>query len=365
MDMFIALRAAIRAEIATQKMYRKMAEEVTDPEVKSLFNFFAGYEITHQRFLEAELRALESANGDKEGTPSHWLQLLNEKIQLQSNGSIESDFNQIRLNLAAAESIAKILREANEELLDKQVRYENELSIAAGIQKKLLPQKVPEDMGLQISTLNIMAMSVGGDYYDFLKNNRDQLAIVVGDSMGKGMPAALLMTTVRAVWQSWSVSGFESPGEILNMINRTVYPDLHATGAFITMFCALYDPGTANFKYCNAGHNPPILHRISDSDCVQMSIGGIPVGMFPDTEFHSDEVILRKNDLVVMYTDGVVEAINKNDVEFGFKRLCEIININHKLDPENITKEIMSEIASHTGNSSFADDVTIVILKKI
>jgi len=365
MNMFNALSSAIKSEIAAQRMYQKMAEEATNPEVKSLFNYLAGYEVIHQKFLEAELRALESTNGDKEGIPSHWLQLLSENLHLPSDGNIGNDIEQVRLSLFAAESISKILKEANEELLKKQIRYENEISIAADIQRKLLPQKVPEDSDLQISALNVMARSVGGDYYDFLKNNRDQLAMVIGDSMGKGMPAALLMTTVRAVWQSWSMSGFESPGEILSMINQTVYPDLHATESFMTMFCALYDPNTSNFKYCNAGHNHPILRHAVEPNCFQMEVGGMPIGMFPDTEFHSAEVILNENDIVVMYTDGVTEAHNKDNVEFGFDRLCELIDQIYALEPDEITKKIMYEIINHTGSSSLADDVTIVVLKKV
>jgi sigma-B regulation protein RsbU (phosphoserine phosphatase) len=364
MNMINALKSAIKAEVAAQKMYNKMAKEATDPEVRSLFSYLEGYEVAHQKFLEAELRVSESAHSDKEGMPSHWLQLLSENLQLPANGSVGSDLEQIRLSLAAAESVAKILKSANEELLKLQVRYENELAIAADIQKKLLHQKPPEGTGLEISSINVMARAVGGDYYDFLKNDRDQLAMVVGDSMGKGMSAALIMTTVRAVWQSSSINGFKSPGEILGAINRIIHPDLRATESFITMFCALYDKETSNFKYCNAGHNPPILHTGNNRGCAQLEIGGIPVGMFPDAEYHSAEFILHENDLVVMYTDGVTEARDKKNVEFGYEGLCEVINQCHDKNPKDIVEEIMSAIIQYSGSSSLSDDVTIVILKK-
>jgi serine phosphatase RsbU (regulator of sigma subunit) len=363
MNMINALKSAIKAEVAAQKMYNKMAKEATDPEARSLFSYLEGYEVAHQKFLEAELRVSESAHSDKEGMPSHWLQLLNENLHLPANGNVGSDLEQIRLSLAAAESVAKILKSANEELLKLQVRYENELAIAADIQKKLLPQYPPEDTGLEISFTNIMARSVGGDYYDFLKNDRDQLAMVVGDSMGKGMSAALLMTTVRAVWQSSLVNGFRSPGEILGAINRIVHPDLKATESFITMFCALYDKETSNFRYCNAGHNPPILHS-NNKGCIQLEIGGIPISMLPDAEYHSAEFILHKNDLIVMYTDGVTEARDKKNVEFGYEGLCEVINQCHDKNPKDIVEEIMSAIIQYSGSSSLSDDVTIVILKK-
>lgn len=365
MNIFNALKSAIKAEMTAQESYESMAKETDNPEVESLFRYLAGFEMAHQQFLEAEIRVLESAHNDKEGMPSHWLQLLSEKLNLPTNGSVDGSEEQIMLSLSAAQSVAKVLKDANEELLKRQVRYENEIAIAAEIQRKLLPQELPDDSGLRIAAINIMARSVGGDYYDFLKNSRNQLAMVVGDSMGKGMPAALLMTTVRAVWQGWSASRFESPGEILGMINRVVYPDLKANEAFITMFCALYDPETSNFKYSNAGHNPPILHPASSESCVQLEIGGIPVGMFPDAEFHSGEVILKENDVVVMYTDGVVEARGKDKIEFGIDRLCDVINQNQGFEPNDIANAILSDVNRHTGSSSLDDDLTIVILKKV
>ncbi len=362
MNIINALKTAIKSEISAQEMYKKMAEETDNLEVRSLFYHLAGYEQTHQQFLEAELRALESAHDNKEGLPSHWLQLLSDNFQPSFDGD---DTEKIKYNLAAAESVSKILKSANEELLKSQVRYENELSIAAEIQRKLLPKEPPNDTDLDIAFLNSMAREIGGDYYDFLKNDRDQLTIVIGDSMGKGMPAALLMTTVRAVWRSRSVSGFESPGDIMTAINRIVYPDLKATESFMTMFCALYEPKTSNFKYCNAGHNPPILHSSDNESCVQLEIGGIPVGMFPDAEYHSDEFIMKKGDIVVMYTDGVIEARDKNDIEFGYDRLCDLVNRNHNKTSEEIANLILSAVTQYTSDSSLSDDITVVVLKKI
>jgi len=365
MDIFNALKSAIKAEIAAQKSYEDMARDTDNPEAESLFRYLAGFELTHQQFLEAEMRALESANGDEKGMPSHWLQLLSERLNLPTDGSVGDSEEQIMLSLSAAQSVAKVLKDANEELLKRQVRYENEIAIAADIQKKLLPRELPEDSGLKIAAVNVMAMSVGGDYYDFLRNNRDQLAMVVGDSMGKGMPAALLATTVRAVWQSWSASGFESPGETLKMINRVVYPDLSAAEAFITMFCALYDPRTSNFRYSNAGHNPPILYPADSKSCIQLEAGGIPVGMFPDAEFHGDEFILKEDDLIVMYTDGVVEAMDKDRTQFGIDRLCDFIGQNHDSEPNDLANMILSEVNEYTDNPSLGDDITIVVLKKL
>lgn len=247
----------------------------------------------------------------------------------------------------------------------QQLRHEQELNIAADIQKKLFPQELPQNMGLQIAAVNIMARSVGGDYYDFITNNRGQLDIVVGDSMGKGIPAALLMTTVRTVWQSWSATGTRSPGETLEMINQVVYPDMKATSAFVTMFNALYDPVTSVFQYSNAGHNPPIFRPAINSKCNTLDVGGLPVGIFPDSKYIYDKFPIYKDDIIVIYTDGVVEATDKNDTPFGFDRLCSLIDQNHRLDAEGIKNAILSELDIHTGGSLHNyDDITIVVLKK-
>ncbi|MEK7396882.1 MAG: PP2C family protein-serine/threonine phosphatase, partial [Candidatus Poribacteria bacterium] len=230
----------------------------------------------------------------------------------------------------------------------QQLRHEQELNIAADIQKKLFPQELPQNMGLQIAAVNIMARSVGGDYYDFITNNRGQLDLVVGDSMGKGMPAALLMTTVRTVWQSWSATGTKSPGETLEMINQVVYSDMKATEAFVTMFNALYDPVTSVFQYSNAGHNPPIFRPSPDSECRTLDVGGTLVGIFPDSKFSYDEFSIHKDDIIVIYTDGVVEATGKDDTPFGFERLCSLIDQNHRLDAEGIKNAILSELDTYT-----------------
>ena len=258
MDIFKALEIAIRSEVGAQQMYDRLAEETSDVEIRALFSYLAEYEIMHKQFLEAERKALMAAHGDEEGRPSHWLKLLKEKLGADGITD-DSEFGQVELELAAAESVAKILKNANEELSQKQAKYERELAVAADIQSKLLPQELPQNPELQIAASNVMARSVGGDFYDFITNQAGQLALIVADSMGKGMPAALLMTTVRAVWRVYLTSNSGSPGHMMETMNRAVYPDLKATESFVTAFAAVYDQSTSFFRYSNAGHNPPIF----------------------------------------------------------------------------------------------------------
>jgi serine phosphatase RsbU (regulator of sigma subunit) len=366
MDIFKALRVAIRSEIGAQKMYNRLASETSDAEARSLFEYLIEYETIHQQFLEAERRSLSIAERSKEGKPSHWLKLLRDELGKSAPVSekTDSDLIEMQLSLLAAENIAKILKDANEELSSRQNRYEQELAIAAEIQRKLLPQEFPQHIGLQISALNTMARSVGGDYYDLVVNDHDQLALVVADSMGKGMPAALLMTTVRAVWQSWSKANTSSPGETLEIINRIVYPDMTATQAFVTMFSAVYDTKTSTFHYSRAGHNPPVFRPAMGSGCKKLEAGNVPIGMFPDPSFPTESFNISQGDVLVIYTDGIVEAVNKNNKLFGIDRLCDIVNENYIKDAEKIKNIIIAEVDTYTGGSTQNDDITLMVLKK-
>ena len=364
MDIFAALEIAIRSEVDAQRMYEKLAEEASDAETRALFSYLVEYEMMHQQFLEAELKALMAARGEEEGRPSHWLKLLKEKLGVTCITN-DSEFGQAGRELAAAESVARTLKSANEELSQKQDQYERELAIAADIQNKLLPQELPQNPELQIAASNVMARSVGGDFYDFVTNQEGQLALIVADSMGKGMPAALLMTTVRAVWRLCLTSDFGSPGHIMETTNRAVYPDLKATESFVTAFAALYDPSTSLFQYSNAGHNPPIFHSRSATKCEELHIGNTPIGVFPKTNFPSGELLMQEGDVIVIYTDGVVEARDGNNKLFGFKKLCDLIEQNHTLNAEGIKDAILSAVDSYTGGLPQADDITLVALRKI
>lgn len=363
MDMVKALDMAIKAEINAQEMYDRLAEETPDADVRALFSYLAEFETMHQQFLEAERKSLLAAREDQQGRPSHWLKLLREK--LNANAATEgSELEQTKLALSAAEGIAKILKNANEELSQRQARYEQELAIAADIQSKLFPQELPQNPDFQMAASNIMARSVGGDFYDLIANKKGQLALVVADSMGKGMPAALLMTTVRAIWRSCSTSDVSSPGHALEAINRAAYPDLKAAEAFVTVFAAMYDPVTSLFQYSNAGHNPPIFRPESAPECRELDVGSTPIGLFPDTSFPGSEFLMQEGDVIVIYTDGVVEATDSNNKLFGDEKLCSIIEQNHESDAEDIKNAILSEVDSYTGGAPQTDDITLLVLKK-
>jgi serine phosphatase RsbU (regulator of sigma subunit) len=246
----------------------------------------------------------------------------------------------------------------------RRYRYEHELEIATEIQKKLLPQKLPQNMGLQISARNIMAQYIGGDYYDFSVNKRGQLALVVADPMGHGVSSALLMTTIRAIWQSWVNTESDSPGKILDIVNQTAYSDLRSVGAFITMFSALYNPTTSIFQYSNAGHNPPIFYSASNQKMEELSIGGIPIGVKSSYEYQNGQLSLGDGDVIVIYTDGLVETLGNSDALSGYEKLCQIMNQSYNFSAEDIKNAVLSELNLPNKEIPFDDDITIVVLKK-
>ncbi len=355
---FEALRAAIVSETAEQRTYARYAEEASSEKTKNLFSRLAEYKAMHIQSLEAELNALgitkdESSNGSR-----------TDDLSIVIDESAGMDMARCQFTLSITENQLKSLESANERLLQKQLRHEQELAIAADIQKKLLPQEFPQGMGIQIAASSTMAKVVGGDYYDLTTNQHGQLSLIVADSMGKGIPAALLMTTIRAIWRGCSATCCRSPGQVLKTINRAMYQDLRATESFITMFGAIYDPETSTFRYSSAGHSPAIFCQASETEDSMLDVGGLPVGILPDSNFPSDEVLMRKGDIIVMYTDGVVEAEDGNGHLFGVQGLCDVIDQHRSSDAEVIKDAIRSEVSSHTNGSPVADDTTLVVLKK-
>ena len=355
---FEALRTAILSEMAEQRMYARYAEEATSDRTKHLFSRLAEYKATHLQSMEDELKAL-SITKDKVSSGGSI-----DALSIAVDESADMDMARCQFILSITENQLRSLESANQGLLQKQLRHEQELAIAADIQKKLLPQEFPQDMGIQIAASSAMAKVVGGDYYDLTTNQSGRLSLIVADSMGKGIPAALLMTTIRAIWRGCSATCCRSPGQVLETINEAMYQDLKATESFITMLGAIYDPETSIFRYSSAGHSPAIFRQASETEDRMLDVGGLPVGILPDSNFPSDEVFMREGDIIVMYTDGVVEAEDENGDLLGVQGLCDVIDQHRSSDADVIKDAILSEVDSHTNASPLADDTTLVVLKK-
>ncbi|RKY85134.1 hypothetical protein DRQ09_07700 [candidate division KSB1 bacterium] len=248
-----------------------------------------------------------------------------------------------------------------EETLEKQ-RLEEELAVAKQIQEQLLPKEFPDFPGFDIFAVNISSKQVGGDYFDIIRLDKNRLAIAIADVSGKSVPAALLMSNLQASLRALAraeISISDMISRINNMIFENTSPD-----KFITFFYGVIDGTTRKMKYCNAGHNPPFLVRKDDSHLL-LDKGGLILGIMENLSYEEEEVRLFQGDVMLLYTDGVSEAMNVNDEEFGEQRIEEILKKNRNLSSDKLISKIISAVKEHCKNVPQSDDITMIAIKVI
>ena len=240
---------------------------------------------------------------------------------------------------------------------------EQELRVARSIQQAFLPDEVPTLEGWQVSPLYQPAREVGGDFYDFHHLSGGRLGLVVGDATGKGVPAALVMSTtcgmLRAVSQA-SVSS--SPGEMLKRVNEALVPSI-PPNMFVTCFYAILDPKSASLRYANAGHDLPYLHR-GRGEAEELRARGMPLGLMPGMGYEEKEIELDVGEGVFFYSDGLVEAHDPKGEMFGFPRLRELV-AEHAAEEGSLGDFLMEELYTFVGEGwEQEDDITLLTLKR-
>jgi serine phosphatase RsbU (regulator of sigma subunit) len=255
--------------------------------------------------------------------------------------------------LVVAKSNAHLYQQA----LEKQ-RLEEELALARQVQLEFLPQTLPQHPKIEIACFMQLSRQVGGDYYDFLWNKKGNLGLVIADSVGKGMPAALLVSLIHSGLRA-EIKNSESPSLMLTSLNQLLCGSTRS-GHFATLFYGEFLADKMELLYCNAGHNYPLLVR-SDGSQVGLITGGLILGAFPEATYQEEIVSLRSQDVLVMYTDGLSEAQNPAEEEFGEKRILEVICQNRHLSAEAIKDKLMAKVSQHT--SEFQDDLSLVVAK--
>jgi len=246
-----------------------------------------------------------------------------------------------------------------QESLEKQ-RLEEELSLARQIQIGLLPKSCPNAETFEFSALMQPARQVGGDYYDFLQTESGSIGIAIADASGKGIPAALLMSLVHASLRA-EVKNKLSPPVVISNINQLIFSST-TSEKFATMFYGELNPYEKKLCYCNAGHNYPLV--VHEDGAVEfLERGGLILGAFPEAEYEVGEVVLRKNDTLLFYSDGLTENFNANDEEFGEERLLNLLVENRFLGVEELKQKVMQEVIDFSGGAPPYDDFTIVVLK--
>jgi uncharacterized protein YndB with AHSA1/START domain len=229
---------------------------------------------------------------------------------------------------------------------------------ARQIQQALMPKEIPQMAGLEISGSWRPARIVGGDYFDVYKFGASRLGLCIADVSGKGMPAALLMSNLQAVVKGLATEN-TSPRELLEKVNRVMSRNT-TEGKFITLFYGLLDVDRKTLQYTNAGHNPPVLTR-KDGVQVRLEQGGLIVGAFQESVYEQGEIALRTGDRLMMFTDGLSEAANKNGEEFGEKRLAEASRGNRQLSAEALHRCLLDRVTDFCGGE-FEDDATVLVV---
>jgi sigma-B regulation protein RsbU (phosphoserine phosphatase) len=247
--------------------------------------------------------------------------------------------------------------EARNERRTGAARESGEIEAASATQRGLLPQSIPSFPGYEVSAAWRPAGAVSGDYLDLLRLDATHLALCVADVIGKGVPAALLMSNVQAAVHA--LAGAMLPtGELCGRINRIVAANV-GSGKFITFFYGVLDSDRRRLSYTNAGHCEPILVKQS-GECVRVNHGGVVLGVFPDWTYQEHYVDLAPGDRFVLFTDGITEIPNAESEEFGEERLMEVLRTNRALSAEAMQKRVMSAIAEFSGGK-FEDDATLIV----
>jgi phosphoserine phosphatase RsbU/P len=261
-------------------------------------------------------------------------------------------------NVAAAKiQNARLMAEAAEK---KQM--DREFALAREIQQRLLPESPPSIPGYELHGSNTASRQVSGDYFDFRVRSDKKVYMAIADVCGKGVGPALLMASLQASFHAWadeSVPVAEMTGRLSEAISRRTGPD-----RFITFVLVLLDPSTGEIEYTNAGHNPGILLK-GDQSMQELSSHGLPLALFPGKPYSSSKFTLAPGDLLFLYTDGVTEANSPDGDEFGFPRLKEFIGARVGKAPVEIEDELLKDLEDHAQGEPFADDRTLVMVRRI
>ena len=237
-------------------------------------------------------------------------------------------------------------------------QQEQELDKAREIQQGLLPKKIPQVSGLEVVGTWQPARVVGGDYFDVLKFSEGKIGVCIGDVVGKGISAALLMANLQASFRAFA-SEAVSPGALVSKLNEVISNNI-AADKFVTFCYCMIDTTDNRLTYASAGHCPPILFHKS-GEAVPLKEGGTPLGIFPDREYEHAGLQLESGDRLVLYTDGLTEAMNLDEQEFGEQRLVELGSRNIALSASEMLAAIKKEVVSFC-NASFQDDFTLVVV---
>jgi serine phosphatase RsbU (regulator of sigma subunit) len=248
----------------------------------------------------------------------------------------------------------------------EQEKLRRDVALAAEVQRRLLPERPPARRTVSLEAISLPARTVGGDYYDFLELSDQKIGIALADVAGKGVAAALLMAVVQASLRSVTAESGPSVSQLASRLNDLLQRAT-ASNSYATFFYAQFDERSRRLDYVNAGHNPPYLVRApapqATAEIVALSVGGTVLGLFPQMSYEEAAVALRPGDVLVAYTDGVTEALNAAEEEFGEDRLKALLrDLVHRSAPE-ISSGISTALRTWIKDTPQHDDLTFVVMK--
>jgi sigma-B regulation protein RsbU (phosphoserine phosphatase) len=277
-----------------------------------------------------------------------------------------TSFNELDQSLFEAVTRQVSAAIENEFLLQQSIEkelIEKEINIAASIQQRIIPKELLKINGYEIAGINIPSKEVGGDYYDCINLKNGKVALIIADVTGKGIAAALLVSTLNA--SLYSYLEFDLPlTDMADRLNKLIYKST-PSDRFITFFIAVLDPGSGELEIVNAGHNPILLLRTNGS-LEKIEAGGVGLGMLDfGIPYTGQSLKLGKGDKLFLYTDGIPEAMNTKEEEYSDERMIDFFTNNSDKSPSEFINAILNDIKSHAGTADQSDDITCLILKRI
>ena len=300
------------------------------------------------------------------------IQVLTDGVRAIGQGSFDGKINvegpaEIGAIAGVFNEITEKFKKAQESVLEQE-KLQKEIEVAKQIQHALLPKKHPAVSGYDIAPYYQAAKEVGGDYYDFVQVDDDTLGVVVADVSGKGVPGSLVMTMIRTALRM-EARGNKNASDVMSKMNDFVTDDMKK-GMFVTMFYVILDSKNRIISYASAGHNPMILYRAEHEETFFLNPKGFPVGIsLPDeTLFRRsislEKIKLKKDDMLLIYTDGVTEAMNSRRQQYGEDRLVETIKKYGHLHPTEFINKLEQDVKEFTGGEPQNDDITVVAVKE-
>ena len=269
------------------------------------------------------------------------------------------DFNDLKITIDKTLRHLQVLRDALK-TRDQLVAIQNELDVASKMQQSILPTEFPRSEKYELFGNMEPAREVGGDFFDIVALDDHRVGLAIADVSGKGVPAALFMMSSRTLLKGAAI-GHPGPAAALGEVNTLLEEDNEAA-MFVTVFYTVYDPANGELTYCNGGHNPPLIVHPDGSSTLLGETDGIALGIMPGFEYEQHSVELAPGDILLLYTDGVSEAMNADAEEFGMERLQEVFRAAPPKTAEEANQLVFAAVHDFAGGTPQSDDITCLTL---